>query len=163
MCPFILNYVYTGMSRDCLACFIKLLVFCCSWLAALAESSASYFLRHKPCARSSPASTGPSVGSFSRGLCFLSSGSCRSHASSGAEFEFEDLRGFPVPSLPDPRLLARLHCQVPNRLLRLPFPRAGRSPAPHIPALLPVAANPAGGLADSLATSALGWGPLHRP
>lgn len=130
MCPFILNYVYTGISWDCLACFIKLLVFCCSWLAALAESSASYFLRHKPCARLSPASIGPSVGSISRGLCFLSSGSRRSHASSGAEFECEDLRGLPVRSLPDPRLLVCLRSQVPDRLLRLPLPGLADHP-PH--------------------------------
>lgn len=128
MCPFFLNYVYRGMSRDCLACFIKLLVFCCYWLAALADSSASYFLHLMHCERLSPTSIGPSVASRSYGLCSVL-GVRRSQGSRGAEFEGEDLRGLPTPCLPDPRLLAHLCRRVPDQLLWLPLP----GPATHLP------------------------------
>lgn len=158
MCPFILNYVYRGVSLDCLACFIKLLVFCCSWLAALADSSASYFLRHRPCARLSPASTGLSVASVSCGLFFSFLGV----AAQRKQWSRVWVWGPPSPPRPhSPRPSAPRPPLLPSPGPAPPASpaQAGRSPAPHIPAFLPVAVNPAGGLADSLATSALGWGP----
>lgn len=143
MCPFILELRYRGMSLGLSACFTKLLVFCCSWLAALADSSASYFFAPQTQVRLEPLPLARPVASCGLFFSFLG---VALNASSGAEFECEDLRRLPVPTLPDPRLLAPPLLPSPGSAPPASPARAGRSPAPRIPAFLPVTVNPAGGL-----------------
>lgn len=115
------------MSRDCLACFTKLLVFCCSWpcpcwfvcLLFLAPQTFVWLF---------PPSTGPSVASVSVGLFFLISGSRPQRKQWSRVWVW----GPPSPSRshsPRPSAPRPPCCQVPDRLLQLPLP----GPADHLP------------------------------